>query len=209
MPTEQVPLWHFRSMHAAQAHQRRRAQAEPLRAEQRADHDVAAGLDLPVDLEADAVAQAFRPGPAALGQAQFPRSAGVLDGGQGVAPVPPSWPLMRISSASALATPAATVPTPTCATSLTLTLAPGLAHFEVVDQLGEVLDGVDVVVRRRGDERHARRGVAQAGDFVGDLVAGELAALAGLGALGDLDLQLVGVGEIVDGDAESAATRPA
>ncbi len=39
----------------------------------------------------------------------------------------------------------------------------------------------------------ARRRVAQAGDVVVDLVAGQLAALAGLGALGDLDLDLVGV----------------
>ena len=36
------------------------------------------------------------------------------------------------------------------------------------------------------------------------LVAGELAALAGLGALGHLDLQLVGVGQVLGRDAEAA-----
>ncbi len=46
----------------------------------------------------------------------------------GEAPVPPSWPAMRTWSALALATPAATVPTPTSATSLTDTDAPGLAQ---------------------------------------------------------------------------------
>ena len=38
----------------------------------------------------------------------------------GDAPVPPSWPLMSTTSACALATPAAIVPTPTSATSFTL-----------------------------------------------------------------------------------------
>ena len=47
----------------------------------------------------------------------------------GDAPVPPSWPLIRTRSACALATPAAIVPTPTSATSLTLMRARGLAFL--------------------------------------------------------------------------------
>ena len=46
----------------------------------------------------------------------------------GEAPVPPSWPEIRMWSAFALATPAATVPTPTSATSLTETRASGFAQ---------------------------------------------------------------------------------
>ncbi len=42
---------------AAHHHQRRRGEAELLGAEQRADHDVAAGLHLAVHLHDDAVAQ--------------------------------------------------------------------------------------------------------------------------------------------------------
>src|SRR6185503_10640245 len=75
---------------------------------------------------------------------------------------------------------------------------------QVVDQLLEVLDRVDVVVRRRRDQADARRRVAQPGDVVVDLVAGQLAALAGLGALRHLDLQAVGVDEVVRRDAEAA-----
>ena len=48
------------------------------------------------------------------------------------------------------------------------------------------------------------RGVAQAGDLERDLEAGQLAALAGLGTLGDLDLELLGGVEILGGDAEAA-----
>jgi hypothetical protein len=43
----------------------------------------------------------------------------------------------------------------------------------------------------------------QRGDVAVDLVAGQLPALAGLGALGDLDLKLVGVHQVVDRDAET------
>ena len=76
--------------------------------------------------------------------------------------------------------------------------------LEVVDQLGQVLDGVDVVVRRRADQAHARSRVADLGDPGVDLVAGQLAALAGLGALGHLDLDLAGADEVLAGDAEAA-----
>ena len=44
----------------------------------------------------------------------------------GLAPVPPEWPETRITSALALATPAAIVPMPASETSLTQTLASGL-----------------------------------------------------------------------------------
>ena len=43
----------------------------------------------------------------------------------GDAPVPPSWPLIWMMSAFALATPLATVPMPACATSFTDTFASG------------------------------------------------------------------------------------
>src|SRR5256885_11766950 len=46
---------------------------------------------------------------------------------------------------------------------------------QVEDQLLEVLDRVDVVVRRRRDQADARRGVPDPGDVVVDLVAGQLA----------------------------------
>ena len=50
----------------------------------------------------------------------------------------------------------------------------------------------------------ARGRVADPGDVVVDLVARELAALAGLGALGHLDLELVGVDQVVDRDPEAS-----
>ena len=76
--------------------------------------------------------------------------------------------------------------------------------LQVVDELGEILDRVDVVVRRRRDQHHAGRRIAVAGDELGDLEAGQLAAFAGLGALRDLDLEFLAVVEILGGDAKAA-----
>ena len=125
----------------------------------------------------------------------------------GEAPVPPSWPLIRTTSAWALATPAATVPTPTSDDELDGNARFGIGVLEIVDQLREIFDGVDVVVRRRRDQADARDGVAHPGDDFVDFVAGKLAAFAGLGALGHFDLQIVGIDQVIGGDAEAAGSN--
>src|SRR5581483_1649044 len=71
-------------------------------------------------------------------------------------------------------------------------------------ELRQVLDRIDVMVRRWRDQAHARRGVPHLGDPRIHLLAGELPALAGLGALGHLDLQVVGVDQVFAGHAEAA-----
>ncbi len=77
--------------------------------------------------------------------------------------------------------------------------------LQVVDQLGEVLDRVDVVVRRRRDETDARRGVPGLRDPGIDLVPRQLAALTGLRALGHLDLDVLGAHEVLAGHPEPTA----
>ena len=116
---------------AAGDDERRRREAELLGAEQGGDDDVAAGLDLAVDLHDDPVAQPVEHERLlGLGEAELPRRAGVLEAtSAGVAPVPPSLPEMSTTSACALHTPAATVPTPTSETSLTWMRACGLAFL--------------------------------------------------------------------------------
>jgi hypothetical protein len=54
------------------------------------------------------------------------------------------------------------------------------------------------------NQAHARHAVAQLADVVAHLAAGQLAALAGLGALRHLDLDLVGAVEVFGGDTEAA-----
>ena len=81
---------------------------------------------------------------------------------------------------------------------------PAVGVFQVIDQLGQVLDRVDVVVRRRRDQCHAGGGAPGPGNPGIDLFPGQMAALAGLGTLSHLDLDLLGAGEVGAGNAEPA-----
>ena len=49
--------------------------------------------------------------------------------------------------------------------------------MEVVDELGEVLNGVDVMVRRRGDQGHSRLAAPQVGDVGAHLLGRQLPTL--------------------------------
>ena len=96
------------------------------------------------------------------------------------------------------------MPTPTSETSFTETSAVRIDVLQVEDQLRQVFDRIDVVMRRRRDQADARRRIAHRGDDLVDLVAGQLPAFAGLGALRHLDLHHVRIDEIFGGDAEAA-----
>ena len=163
------------------------------------------GLELPVHLDHDPAAQVVHEQDLVrLGEAQLPRDAGVLDGrerrGARPAVVARDQDHVRVRLGHARRHG------PHAHLGHELHADPGLVVrvLEVVDELLEVLDGVDVVVRGRADEPDAGRGVAGLRDPRVDLGAGELAALAGLGALGHLDLDLAGVDQVLAGDAEAA-----
>src|SRR5439155_9249376 len=79
----------------------------------------------------------------------------------------------------------------------------GIRVLQVVDQLGQVFDRVDVMVRGRRNQLHSGSRVADLGDVIGDLAPGQLPALAGLGSLRDLDLDLLGACEIFGGHPET------
>lgn len=190
---------------AAGDDQRRGGEAELLGAQQGGDDHVAAGLELAVGLHDDAVAQAVEEQRLlGLGQAQLPGTARVLEGGQrggaGAAVVAGDQHDVGVG----LGDTGGDGADADLGDQLHVDAGLRVGVLQVVDQLGEILDGVDVVVRGRRDEADAGRGVPGLGDPRVDLVAGELAALAGLGALGHLDLDVVGVDQVLAGDAEAA-----
>ena len=115
---------------AAGGDQRRGGEAELVGAQQRADGDVAAGAQAAVDLHGDAAAQAVQhQGLLGFGQADLPGRAGMGQRGQrrgaGAALEAGDGHVVG----AALATPAATVPTPTSETSFTEMRASGLTFF--------------------------------------------------------------------------------
>ena len=190
--------------------QRRGGEAELLGAEQGGDDDVAAGLELAVGLHDDPVAQPVEQQRLlGLGQAELPRAAGVLERGQrrraGAAVVAGDQDDVGVRLGDAGRDRADA----DLGDQLDVDPRLRVGVLEVVDQLREVLDRVDVVVRRRGDQADARRGVPGLRHPRVDLVAGQLTALAGLGALGHLDLDVVGVGEVLRWSRRTGRTRPA
>ena len=191
---------------AAARDERRRREPELVGAEQRGERDVAPRLELPVRLEAHPRAQVVQDEHlVGLGEPELPRRARVLDRrkrrGAGAAVVTGDGDGVGVGLGHARRDR----PHPRLAHELDAHAALGVDALQVVDELRQVLDRVDVVVRRRRDERHAGHGVTDSRDLVVDLVPGQLPAFAGLGALRDLDLQLVGVDEVVRRDAESGA----
>ena len=195
---------------AARRHQRRGREAELLGAEQRAEHDVAPGLELPVDLQAHAPAQpVHHQHLLRLGQPELPRRARVVDrrqrrgAGAAVVAADQDDVGVRLGDAGGDGADAG------LADQLDADARARVDVLQVEDELRQILDRVDVVVRRRRDQRHARRRVAHARDDRVDLVPGELAAFAGLGALGHLDLDVVGVDQVLARSRRSAPRPPA
>ena len=76
--------------------------------------------------------------------------------------------------------------------------------FQIIYQLGQVLDGVDVMVGRRGDQGHAGGRTPGPGNPGIYLFPRQVPPLAGLGPLGHLDLNLISADQILTGDAEAA-----
>ena len=76
--------------------------------------------------------------------------------------------------------------------------------LQVIDELGQILDRVDVVVWRWRNQRHAGCRVPEFCDEFRHLEAGQLPALAGLGALGHLDLDLAALVEVLGRHAEAS-----
>ena len=190
---------------AAHGDQGRGADAVLLGAQERGDDHVAPGADAAVGAQAQVLAQAVEGQHLMdLAEAHLPGHAGVLDrrlgAGAGAARVAGDQNHVGLGLGHAGGDRADARARHQFHADLGLRVD----LLEVVDQLRQILDRIDVVVGRRRDQHDARRRVAQARDHLGHLEAGQLAALAGLGALGDLDLELAAVVEVLGRDPEAA-----
>src|SRR5439155_18758895 len=75
---------------------------------------------------------------------------------------------------------------------------------EVVNKLREVLNTVNVVMRRRRNQRRAWRGMPDARDVFADFLRRQLAAFAWFRTLRHFDFEFFGVDEIVVVAAEAS-----
>src|SRR5699024_4074965 len=75
--------------------------------------------------------------------------------------------------------------------------------LEIVDELREVLNGVNIMVRWWGNQPHTRGGNTHFSNPRIDLIRWQLAALTGLSALGHLDLNIGAVIKVVAGHTKA------
>ena len=191
---------------AAGGDERGGAEVELLGAEDRGHDDVDAGAHSAVGAEDDAAAQVVEDERLlGFGDAEFPRAAGVFDRGKrrraGAAVVTGDEHDVGVRFGHTGGDGADAG----FADELHADFRARVHFLQVVDELRQILDGVDVVVRRRRDEHDAGRGVPEPRDDGADFVAGKLAAFAGLRALRHLDFDLLRAREIRGGDAEATA----
>ena len=192
---------------AADGQQRSGAEAEFVGAENRADQNVAREFQASVHAERDArtetrANQSF----VRFAQTDFPGQAGIFDGGE-----------RRRAGATIVAADGDDVgagfgdsgsdDADACAGNQFYADARArIDGAQIVNQLREIFDAVNVVMRRRRNQRSAGRGVANARDVRSDFFRGKLAAFAGLGALRHFDFEFLGVDQIVGSDAETAGS---
>ena len=191
---------------AAHGDQGRCGEAELVRAQQRSDDHVATGSHAAVDLDRDPGAQVVEEQRLlCLGQPDLPGHTRALDrrlgGGTRTSVVAGDRNVVGVGLGHA----GGDRSHPHFRHQLDRHRPGRIGAAQVVDQLLEVFDRVDVVVRRRADEADARRRVPRLRDPRVDLAARQLAALPRLRALRHLDLKVVGVREVVAGDTEAAA----
>src|SRR5574343_1304646 len=192
---------------AAFDHQRRGGEAEFVGTQQGTDDDVAAGLHLTVDLNADTRTQTVQhQGLLGFGQAEFPRRTGVLDRGYRRS----ARTTVEAGDHDVIGLGLGNTGSHRADTDFRHQLdragSLGIGVLQVMDQLGQILDRVDIVIWRRRDQGNARHRVTQLADVLGNLGTRQLAAFARLGALGHLDLDLVGIDQVFGGHTKAAGS---
>ena len=191
--------------HTAHADQGRCRETEFLCSQQGGDGHVAAAHQFSVRLEDHPAAQAvFHQASVSLRQAKLPGQARIVDGASGRRAGTPVIAGDQDDLGSCLGDTRSDGADARLRDKLDIDPGIPVGVFEIVDQLGQVFDGVNVVMGRRGDQGHAGGGEAGARDPGVDLLARQMPALAGLGPLSHFDLDLLGAAQVGAGDAETA-----
>src|ERR1700694_4326858 len=190
---------------ASDRQQGRGAKTEFIRAENGGQHDIAREFQASVHAERESRTKA-RANQCVMSFAQpdFPGKAGVLNGGQwrraGTAIVSADGDDVRARLGYSRGNDADSG----AGNEFYADARARIHGAQVVNQLREVFDAVNVVMRRRRNQRGAWRGVPDARDVFADFLGGQLAALAGLGALRHLDFEFFGLDEIIRGDSKTS-----
>jgi hypothetical protein len=175
-------------------------------AEESRNDDIAGGAKASVGTQTDAPAETVVDEDLLrFGEPEFPWIAGVLDAGErrsaGAARMARDDDVVRIGFGD----PGGDGSDSATGDELDSDGSAWVGTLEIPDELSEIFNGIDVMVRRGRNQLHPGLGMTQACDEFRNFVTGKLAAFAGLCALGNLDLQFLGVGEVFGGDSKTRA----
>ncbi len=135
---------------AAEDHQGGRGESEFLGAEKGGENDVAPGLELAVRLHRDAVAQAVEEqGLVRFGQPQLPGESRMMNAGQRRGACPSFMPRDEDHVRLGFGHACGNGSDPHLGDQLDADAGLVIGVLQVVDQLGQILDGIDIVMGRR------------------------------------------------------------
>ena len=136
--------------HAPQRHQAGGGKTELFRPQEGGDRHISAGLELAIRLDDDPTAQIVEDeGLMGVGQAQLPRQPGVLDARLRRRPGTAVMATDEDDVGFALGDAGGDRADTDFGDQLDVDAGVAVRILEVVDELGQILDGIDVVVRRR------------------------------------------------------------
>ena len=190
---------------AAHSNQRAGGKAKFLCAEQAGDGNIAAGHQLGVSLNDNAGTQTVL-NQSLMGfcNAQLPRQTGIVNRAlrrcTGTAVIAGNQDDLCAALGNACGNRADTG----FGYQLDVDARLSVGVLQVVNQLCQILDGINIMMRRRRNQRHARRGETRLGNPRVNLLARQVAAFARLCALCHLDLDLVAAHQVLRVDAETA-----
>ena len=75
--------------------------------------------------------------------------------------------------------------------------------FQIMDQLRQIFDRINIVMRRRRNQADTRHRETQLGDVIGDFMSRQLTTFARLGALRHLDLNLFSRSQVFGGNTKT------
>ena len=86
-------------------------------------------------------------------------------------------------------------------------LGTGIHILEIENQLSQIFNGINIVMRRRRNQRYARNGMTRTGYYFIYFESRKLAAFTGLGSLSHLDLDLFGMYQVFRSHTETSGSH--
>ena len=178
--------------HAAHGHQRRGGEAELLRPQHTGDGHIPSAHQLAVGFQPHPGAQAVaNQSLVGFRQTQLPGQTRVVDGALGCRAGAAVIARNQHTPGTGLGHTGGNGAHTSLGHQLHGDTGVAVGILQIVNQLRQILDGINVVVGRGRDQGNAGGGAAGLGNPGVHLLAGQMAALAGLRALGHLDLDFL------------------